>query len=97
MNAFRGVTCDELIHALTRAGYDREIGVIVLAGAGDRAFCTGGGQAGPGGQDHGRGTVGWAGGGCPRPGSAPAGTAATPRACRGRSRRESCTASRVSS
>ena len=41
MNAFRGQTCDELIHALHKAGYDPEVGVIVLAGAGDRAFCTG--------------------------------------------------------
>ena len=40
MNAFRGRTCDELIHALQRAGYDRAIGAIVLAGAGDKAFCT---------------------------------------------------------
>ena len=35
MNAFRGQTCDELIKALNRAGYDRSIGAIVLAGAGD--------------------------------------------------------------
>ncbi|HVO08269.1 MAG TPA: enoyl-CoA hydratase-related protein, partial [Burkholderiaceae bacterium] len=40
MNAFRGTTCDELIDALYRAGYDREVGCIVLAGAGERAFCT---------------------------------------------------------
>ncbi|MCP4228173.1 MAG: 1,4-dihydroxy-2-naphthoyl-CoA synthase, partial [Actinomycetia bacterium] len=45
MNAFRGQTCDELIHALHRAGYDTEVGAIVLAGAGDRAFCTGGDQS----------------------------------------------------
>ena len=31
MNAFRGQTCDELIRALNRAGYDRAIGAIVLA------------------------------------------------------------------
>ena len=30
MNAFRGRTCDELIHAINKAGYSREIGVIVL-------------------------------------------------------------------
>ena len=40
MNAFRGTTCDELIKALYKAGYDKEVGAIVLAGAGDRAFCT---------------------------------------------------------
>ena len=45
MNAFRGQTCEELIAALNRAGWDKEIGVIVLAGAGDRAFCTGGDQS----------------------------------------------------
>src|SRR5271165_5784653 len=42
MNAFRGTTCDELIKALYKAGYDKTVGAIVLAGAGDRAFCTGG-------------------------------------------------------
>ena len=45
MNAFRGKTCDELIKALYKAGYDKDIGAIVLAGAGDRAFCTGGDQS----------------------------------------------------
>ena len=45
MNAFRGQTCDELIRAFQKAGYDPEIGCIVLAGAGDRAFCTGGDQS----------------------------------------------------
>ena len=30
MNAFRGTTCDELINALNKAGYDKEIGAIVL-------------------------------------------------------------------
>ena len=42
MNAFRGQTCEELIHAFNRAGWDKSIGVIVLTGAGDRAFCTDG-------------------------------------------------------
>ncbi|MBW2316621.1 MAG: enoyl-CoA hydratase/isomerase family protein [Deltaproteobacteria bacterium] len=46
MNAFRGQTCEELIHAFGRAGYDRNIGAIVLTGAGERAFCTGGDQSG---------------------------------------------------
>jgi len=58
MNAFRGRTCDELIDAFGRAGYDREIGVIVLAGAGDKAFCTGGDQSAHAGQYDGRGTIG---------------------------------------
>ncbi len=58
MNAFRGQTCDELIHALHKAGYDPQVGVIVLAGAGDRAFCTGGDQSAHEGQYDGRGTIG---------------------------------------
>jgi len=41
MNAFRGTTCDELIKALHKAGYDRAIGCIVLAGAGERASAPG--------------------------------------------------------
>ena len=44
MNAFRGTTCDEIIKAMNKAGYDRSVGAIVLAGAGERAFCTGGDQ-----------------------------------------------------
>lgn len=58
MNAFRGRTCDELIDALQHAGYDREVGTIVLAGAGDKAFCTGGDQSAHAGQYDGRGTIG---------------------------------------
>ncbi|MCL4767012.1 MAG: 2-ketocyclohexanecarboxyl-CoA hydrolase [Hyphomicrobiaceae bacterium] len=58
MNAFRGKTCDELIHALNRAGWDKAVGVIVLAGAGDKAFCTGGDQSAHNGQYDGRGMVG---------------------------------------
>ena len=44
MNAFRGQTCDEIIRALNKAGYDRDVGCIVLSGAGDKAFCSGGDQ-----------------------------------------------------
>jgi 2-ketocyclohexanecarboxyl-CoA hydrolase len=58
MNAFRGQTCDDLIHAFHRAGYDPDVGAIVLSGAGDRAFCTGGDQGTHEGQYDGRGTVG---------------------------------------
>jgi 2-ketocyclohexanecarboxyl-CoA hydrolase len=58
MNAFRGRTCDELIHAIGKAGYDKSISAIVLAGAGDRAFCTGGDQSAHEGQYDGRGTIG---------------------------------------
>ena len=58
MNAFRAQTCEELIHAVQRAGWNRQIGVIVLAGAGDRAFCTGGDQSAHEGSYGGRGTIG---------------------------------------
>lgn len=58
MNAFRGQTCDELIRALNKAGYDKEVGCIVLAGAGERAFCTGGDQSAHEGNYDGRGTIG---------------------------------------
>jgi 2-ketocyclohexanecarboxyl-CoA hydrolase len=58
MNAFRGRTCDELIHALQRAAWDRDVAAIVLAGAGDKAFCTGGDQSAHEGQYDGRGTIG---------------------------------------
>jgi 2-ketocyclohexanecarboxyl-CoA hydrolase len=58
MNAFRGQTCEELIDAFNRAGWDRSVGVIVLTGAGERAFCTGGDQSAHDGQYDGRGTIG---------------------------------------
>jgi 2-ketocyclohexanecarboxyl-CoA hydrolase len=43
-NAFRGQTCMELLDAFNRAGWNKDIGVIVFTGAGDKAFCTGGDQ-----------------------------------------------------
>jgi 2-ketocyclohexanecarboxyl-CoA hydrolase len=58
MNAFRGKTCEELIHALKSAGWDKSVGVIVLGGAGDKAFCTGGDQSAHEGQYDGRGMIG---------------------------------------
>ena len=58
MNAFRGQTMDELLHALMKAGWDKKIASIVIAGTGDRAFCTGGDQSVHTGQYDGRGTVG---------------------------------------
>lgn len=57
-NAFRGQTCEELIHAFNRGGWDKSIGVIVLTGAGDKAFCTGGDQSAHAGSYDGRGTIG---------------------------------------
>jgi 2-ketocyclohexanecarboxyl-CoA hydrolase len=44
MNAFRARTVDELIWAFKAAWADREVGVLCLTGAGDRAFCAGGDQ-----------------------------------------------------
>ncbi|MGQ9659125.1 MAG: 1,4-dihydroxy-2-naphthoyl-CoA synthase [Thermochromatium sp.] len=43
-NAFRPQTVRELIDAFHRAHLDPEIGVIILTGAGDLAFCSGGDQ-----------------------------------------------------
>lgn len=57
-NAFRGHTCEELIDAFNVAGWDPSIGVIVLTGAGDKAFCTGGDQSAHDGKYDGRGVVG---------------------------------------
>jgi 1,4-dihydroxy-2-naphthoyl-CoA synthase len=44
MNAFRARTVDELIWAFKTAWADRQVGVLCLTGAGDRAFCSGGDQ-----------------------------------------------------
>jgi len=43
-NAFRSRTGDELIDAFNQAGWDDAIASIVLTGAGEKAFCTGGDQ-----------------------------------------------------
>lgn len=43
-NAFRPLTVKEMIDALADARYDEQIGVIILTGAGDLAFCSGGDQ-----------------------------------------------------
>jgi 2-ketocyclohexanecarboxyl-CoA hydrolase len=57
-NAFRGQTCDELIQALHLAGWNQAIGVIVLTGAGEKAFCSGGDQSAQEGGYDGRGMIG---------------------------------------
>ena len=44
MNAFRLQTLEEMIDALKRADEERSVNAVVLSGAGDRAFCTGGDQ-----------------------------------------------------
>ena len=43
-NAFRPQTVMELIDAFARVREDREVGVVVLTGEGDLAFCSGGDQ-----------------------------------------------------
>jgi 2-ketocyclohexanecarboxyl-CoA hydrolase len=43
-NAFRTKTVEELADAFVDARWDRAIGVVVLTGAGDKAFCAGGDQ-----------------------------------------------------
>ena len=62
LNAFRAETVEEMLQAMRDAEEDRDIGVIVLAGAGDRAFCAGGDNAArgspEGGGYGGRGLVG---------------------------------------
>src|SRR5947208_15452361 len=57
-NAFRGQTLEELIQALHLAANDRQVASIVLTGAGDKAFCTGGDQSAHEGQYEWRGVVG---------------------------------------
>lgn len=42
LNAFTGATIAELERAIEVATGDRNVGVLVLTGAGDRAFCAGG-------------------------------------------------------
>jgi 2-ketocyclohexanecarboxyl-CoA hydrolase len=58
MNAFRSKTIEEMTAALRDADEDRSIGVVVLAGAGERAFCTGGDQSTHSGTYVGRGLTG---------------------------------------
>jgi dihydroxynaphthoic acid synthetase len=42
LNAYTDVTLSELTDAFVRAGEDNTVGVIVITGAGERAFCAGG-------------------------------------------------------
>ena len=57
-NAFRGQTLEELIQAFQIAANDKNVASIVLTGAGEKAFCTGGDQSAHEGQYDGRGVVG---------------------------------------
>lgn len=45
LNAFTNQTLQEMIEAMMDAWTDKSVGVVVLTGAGDRAFCTGGDQS----------------------------------------------------
>lgn len=45
LNAFRAETIEEMLAAMRDAEDDDAIGVVVLAGAGERAFCAGGDNA----------------------------------------------------
>ena len=45
LNAFRGQTIEKMIDAIQDAGWDKSIGVIVITGAGSRAFSSGGDQS----------------------------------------------------
>jgi 2-ketocyclohexanecarboxyl-CoA hydrolase len=58
LNAFTGDNIVEMQRLLDVAANDPKIGVIVLTGTGDRAFCTGGDQSAHSGQYDGRGTAG---------------------------------------
>ncbi len=44
-NAFRPRTVMELLQAFYVAGWNDDIGAIVLTGSGEKAFCTGGDQS----------------------------------------------------
>jgi len=52
-NAFRARTVDELVAAFRQAWQDDAVGVVVLTGAGDKAFCSGGDQKERGGAGYG--------------------------------------------
>jgi 2-ketocyclohexanecarboxyl-CoA hydrolase len=58
MNAFREVTYHEVLDALGRAGWDLDIGVIVLTGAGGKAFGVGGDSSDKKSERAGRGLLG---------------------------------------
>ncbi len=58
LNAYRMGTYQEVIEALLTAGWNQDIGVIVLQGAGPRAFGIGGDNADKKDQRRGRGTIG---------------------------------------
>ena len=58
LNAFRMGMYEEVTDAILRAGWNKEIGVIVLTGAGSRAFGVGGDSSNKKSERAGRGTIG---------------------------------------
>lgn len=44
LNAFRGRTIEELLHAFKRCWADKNVAAVIFTGAGERAFCVGGDQ-----------------------------------------------------
>jgi 2-ketocyclohexanecarboxyl-CoA hydrolase len=58
LNAFRAKTVEEMLEAVHDADYDNGVGVVVLAGAGDRAFSAGGDNSSRDGGYGGKGLVG---------------------------------------
>ena len=54
-NAFTALTLEEMYAAFRDAWVDNEVGVVVLTGAGDKAFCTGGDQKTKNGAGYGKG------------------------------------------
>ena len=54
-NAFTALTLEEMYAAFRDAWADKEVGVVVLTGAGDKAFCTGGDQKTKDGDGYGKG------------------------------------------
>jgi len=57
LNSFTALTLEEIYDAFKDAWVDKQIGVVVLTGAGDRAFCAGGDQKTKDGEGYGKGAA----------------------------------------
>jgi 2-ketocyclohexanecarboxyl-CoA hydrolase len=58
MNAIRVGMYEQIVEALREAAWNREVGAIVLTGAGERAFCVGGDTSDKKAERSGRGIIG---------------------------------------